>query len=293
MVGAAKGRFGVAVDPRHPSVMSEPEAAYDRFAADYRDWWAPVIAPAAVRLLDRLDGLVPADRPVTIVDIGTGTGTLALAALKRWPRVRVIGIDPASRLLEIAEAVAREARMSDRLTVRVGEAGKLPLPDASTDGVMSSFVLQLTPNRSASVREAFRVLRPGSVFGSLTWRADEEPWEPESVFDDALDALRIEPPARSPGVGREYTSPASAAAELRRVGFRSVRAREEWLEHRFTPRSFLDVAEHWTEDDTFAAIDEPMRRRLRAEALRRLDRLHPDELVYRRPLVSVVGIRPG
>lgn len=269
------------------------EAPYDRFAADYRDWWAPVIAPAAVRLLDRIDGLVPADRPATLVDIGTGTGTLALAALRRWPRVRVIGVDPARRLLEMAEEVAREARLGDRLTTRVGEAGRLPLPDAGADGAMSSFVLQLTPNRSASVREALRVLRAGGVFASLTWQADEEPWEPEGVFGDALDALRIEPPARSPGAGREYTSPASAAAELRRAGFRSVRAREEWLEHRFTPQSFLEVAEHWTEDDTFASLDERLRRRLRAEALRRLDRLHPDELVYRRPLVSVVGVRPG
>ena len=172
------------------------EAAYDRFAADYRDWWAPVIAPAAVSLLDRLDGQVAADRPTTLVDIGTGTGTLALAALRRWPQARVIGVDPARRLLEMAEAGAREAGIGDRLTTRVGEAGELPLADASVDGAMTSFVLQLTPNRAAAVREAFRVLRPGGVFAHLTWRADEDPFEPDFVFDDALDALRIDPPDR-------------------------------------------------------------------------------------------------
>ena len=57
-----------------------PEAPYDGIAAAYRDWWAPVLAPAAVRLLDRVDGLFSTDWRGTLVDVGTGTGTLALAA---------------------------------------------------------------------------------------------------------------------------------------------------------------------------------------------------------------------
>jgi ubiquinone/menaquinone biosynthesis C-methylase UbiE len=276
------------------STTPATEASYDRFAATYRDWWAPVIAPSAVRLLDRLDGLLPPDRPSTVVDIGAGTGTLALAALERWPNVRVIGVDPARRMLDLAAAAARNAGRQERLSVRVGHAAGLPLPDASVDGAMSSFVIQLTPNRAAAVREAFRVLRPGGVFACLAWRAEEDPFEPEAAFDLALDDLDIDPPEAGSGDGtRPYASPGSAAAELRRAGFRSVRAREEWLEHRYTPRSYLDVLEHWIEDATFESLDEPMRRRLRAEVLRRLERLDPDALVWRRPLVSVVGRRRG
>jgi ubiquinone/menaquinone biosynthesis C-methylase UbiE len=189
------------------------EAPYGRFAEAYRGWWAPVIAPSAIRLLDRLDGLLPPDRPATIVDIGAGTGTLALAALGRWPAVRVIGVDPSRRLLEMAVSSAHGAGFGDRLTVEVGEAARLPLPDASVDGAMSSFVIQLIPSRAAGVRDAFRVLRPGGFFACLTWRAENDEFEPDAVFDDALDALRITTPAPPGGDGtRPYVSPASAAA---------------------------------------------------------------------------------
>ena len=272
-------------------MTAEPtEAAYDGFATDYHDWWAPVIGPSSVALLDRLEGRVCADS--TIFDIGAGTGTLAIAALRRWPGVRVIGVDPARRLLEMAEADARDAGVADRLTVHVGEAGTLPLPDEGADVATSTFVLQLVPDRLAGVREALRILRPGGIFAHVSWRADEDPFEPEDVFDDALDALGITPPDRTEGAGESYASAADADSEMREAGFMSVDAREEWLVHRFTPRSYLDVAEHWTEDDIFATLDEPARNRLRAEVLRRLERLDPEALVWRRPLVSVVGVRP-
>ena len=276
-----------------PSETPGTEAAYDRFAAAYRTWWAPVIAPWGVRLLDRLDGLLPVDRPATIVDIGTGTGTLALAALQRWAGVTVVGVDPARRMLEMAEADARDAGLGERLTVEVGQAARLPLADASADAAISSFVLQLVPKRAAAVREAFRIVRPGGVFACLTWRQHVDDFQAEAAFDAVVDELDLDlpPPPASPD--RAYTSPASAAAELRRAGFRTVRGWEEWLEHRFTPASYLELLEYWIEDEAFASLDEPMRRRLRAATLRRLEQLPPDALVWRRPLVGVVGRRPA
>lgn len=268
------------------------EAPYDRFAAAYREWWAPVIAPAAIGLLDRLDGELFANGDVRLVDVGAGTGTLSLAALERWPTASAIGIDPSGRMLELAMEAARQRALDGRFEVRVGDAASLPVPDASVDAVLTSFVLQLIPSRAAAVREAFRVLRPGGIFGCVTWRADDAPFEPGAAFEDAAEELGIElpdPPGRDP---RPYGSPDAAAAELRRAGFRSVHAQAESLAHRFTPGSYLDVLEHWIEDDVFATLDEPMRRRLRAATLRRLERLAPDTLVWRRPLVSVVGQRP-
>ena len=236
--------------------------------------------------------MVPADRPVRIVDVGAGSGTLSLAAMERWPNARVVAVDPSARMLDLAKAAAGERGLDDRLQTEVGDAGRLPLADASVDVAMTTFVLQLVPNRSAAVREAFRVLRPGGTFACLTWRANEDPFEAVSAFELAAEELDIDLPDRPDGVGRAYATATSAAAELRRAGFRSVRAREQWLEHRFTPRSYVDVLEHWIEDDVFAALDEPMRLRLRAAALRRLEKLDPESLVWRRPLVSVVGRRP-
>ena len=282
-----------AMTAEPPSTTPDADATYDRFAIAYRDWWGPVIAPAGVRVLDRLDGRLPLDRPLRLVDIGAGTGTVSLAALRRWPNLRVVAIDPARRMLEFAAAAARSDGLGDRLETEVGEAGRLPIPDVSADAAMSTFVLQLVANRAAAVREAFRVLRPGGVFAILTWRANEGPFEPTSAFEDALDELDIDDPDLPAGAGHSYTSAAAAAAELRRAGFRSVRAREEWLEHRFTPGSYLEVLEHWVEDEVFAAQDEPMRQRLRDAVLRRLERLDPEALLWRRPLVSVVGQRPG
>ncbi len=272
----------------------EAERIFDEFAEAYRDWWGPIIAPAALQVLDDVD-VPPGDSaPLDLLDLGTGTGVLAVAALERWPGVRVIGIDPSSHMLELAVEAARQRSpaLVPRLRTVVASADRMPLADGSVDVATSSFVIQLVPNRARALREVLRVLRPGGRFACLTWQEDDLRFAPDEAFSDALDELQIIPPADDRDV-HPYNSASAAAAEFRRAGFREVHARNVWLEHRFTPESYLDLLEHWIDREVFTGLDPATRDQLRAVALRMMSELRADAFLWRRPLVRVVGRRPS
>ena len=148
---------------------------YDRIAVGYQRWWAPVIAPAALRLLDLVASTV-VDRP----------GTLARAAVARWPSIRVTAVEPAPGMLAVGEReAARTLASSDvrRLDWRTGTAERLPLADGGADAVVSSFAFHHVRGRSAALREARRVLRPGGMIAVVTWLAADWPFEPWDLTD--------------------------------------------------------------------------------------------------------------
>jgi SAM-dependent methyltransferase len=276
-------------------MTDEEGARYDRIAEGYARHWAPVIRPAAVALLDRLSGAVP-DRSPHVLDIGTGTGTLALAVLERWPTARVTAIDASSEMTRFAEAEAdrRLARSwRHRLTTQVAFADRLPFPDHTFDVGMSSFVLQLVPSRAAALREARRVLRPGAPLGYVTWlRGNGAVDPPDRVFDEVLDELGFDPPEPDARTG-DPASVEAAVGGMRRAGFRAVRGAEDVLDHRWTPRTYVDFLEGFAEESLFAELVERERRDLRRRLLRRLAELSPAELRLRMPVVYVVGRVPG
>src|SRR5665811_1435462 len=125
---------------------------YDRIAVGYQRWWAPVIAPAALRLLDLVASTV-VDRP----------GTLARAAVAPAPGMLAVGEREAARTLASSDV--------RRLDWRTGTAERLPLADGGADAVVSSFAFHHVRGRSAALREARRVLRPGGMIAVVTWLA--------------------------------------------------------------------------------------------------------------------------
>jgi SAM-dependent methyltransferase len=272
--------------------MTDQAERYDRIAAGYARWWAPVIAPRAVDALDMLEPVVAAGAR-RIVDIGTGTGTLAIEAIRRWPAVRVVGID-ASR--EMAQAAGREADAvldaadRRRFTTRVAFADALPFEDGSLDAAMSSFVFQLVPNRARALREARRVLRPGGTLAYVTWLSDSRVFKPDIDLDDALDEVGIGPrePDGRPG---DVPSVEDAVRQLRRAGYRDVSASRTMLEHPFDVDGYVAFITEFDEADTFESLDENERETFLHSLRRRLGRRRPDDLVLRLPVVAARAVR--
>ncbi len=100
--------------------------------------------------------LAPSGR--TVLDLGTGTGDLALARL--GPR-RVVGVDFVEGMLGVAREKCRRAGVGPRVDLVVGDALHLPFPDASFDALVNGFLLRNVADLPACFGEMARVLTPG------------------------------------------------------------------------------------------------------------------------------------
>ncbi len=96
-----------------------------------------------------------------VLDLGSGGGLDAiLAARQVGPEGRVIGVDMTEDMIERARKNAATAGLAN-VEFRHGLIERLPVEDASVDVVISNCVVNLSPDKPAVFREAFRVLRPG------------------------------------------------------------------------------------------------------------------------------------
>ena len=97
----------------------------------------------------------------TVLDIGSGSGTDALIASRlAGPQGRVLALDMTEAMRRKLRANA--ARMgATNVEVIEGNAEAIPLPDASVSVVTTNGVINLVPDKTAAVREMYRVLRPG------------------------------------------------------------------------------------------------------------------------------------
>jgi SAM-dependent methyltransferase len=246
-----------------------------------------------VQVLDRIAPLVDAGAR-EILDLGTGTGTLPIAALRRWPKVRVTGIDASG---EMAAAARQEVDAAlgpgdrERFHVRTAFADSLPFADGAFDAAVSSFVLQLVPSRAAAIREVHRVVAPEGRFAHVTWLVGRDDFEPDRVLDEVLDEVGVGPRESEARPG-DFRSVQAAATSLRRAGFRRVVAEPATLEHAWDVEGYASFVEEFDEESTFSEFDPSLREQVGRRLRERLLTLPPDALTLRLPLVLAYGDRP-
>lgn len=262
--------------------------ALDPDGLRYADHWEPVLAGAARRTLDRLDAV-----PARLLDLGAGTGSLTLAALRRWPSTHVLAVDASAAMLGVARSRVPKPDAA-RVTWLPADAAGLPIEDAALDAAVCSFVLQLVADRPAVLAEVRRVLRPGGSLSCVTWLADDLVLPADAVYHEVMGDLDEDDEDggfRSPRSG-DYLSLQQAHDELADAGFESVAVSPDELRFGWTPETYLAFKEGYDDHERLSTLDVPQRERLHAACVERLSTLPPRDFELRGPLVVAVARKP-
>lgn len=95
------------------------------------------------------------------LDVATGTADLALMIAGSAPDVRVVGLDPSERMLEIGRQKVAARGLAERIELVSGDAEALPFADGAFDAVSIAFGIRNVPDRLRGLSEMARVTRPG------------------------------------------------------------------------------------------------------------------------------------
>ena len=133
--------------------MSE---SYERFMGR----WSRLLAAPFLRFADVREG-------ARVLDVGTGTGSLAIAAEQAGAR-EVVGVDPSEGFI----GYAKQRSKSPRTAFEVGDAQALRYPNASFDRTMALLVMNFIPDHVKAISEMRRVTRPGGVVAACVWDYD-------------------------------------------------------------------------------------------------------------------------
>lgn len=104
-----------------------------------------------------------------VLDVGCGTGTLAVLVKRARPDARIVGLDGDPEVLCLAAKKVRDAGVDVELVE--GLAHRPPFPPASFDRVLSSLVFHhlTTEDKTAAFSEIFGLLRPGGELHVADW----------------------------------------------------------------------------------------------------------------------------
>jgi ubiquinone/menaquinone biosynthesis C-methylase UbiE len=242
--------------------MFTTSEGYERFMGR----WSRLLAPAYISFAGIRDG-------ERILDVGTGTGSVASTLAAAVPSSEIVGIDPSEAFI----AYARTRSESDRLRFEVGDAQSLQHEDASFDQTMSLLVMNFVPDHQKAIGEMRRVTRPGGAVSACVWDYNAG-MEMLRFFWDEVVALD---PAMEPKDERhmKLSREGQLGALWRKAGLTEVQERGLTIE-----QTYASFADYWTpflkgagpSGAYVVSITDERRRQLEARLQKRLLGDRPD-----------------
>jgi len=124
-----------------------------------------------------------------VLDVGTGTGSLAATLEATMPTSEIVGVDPSESFIVYAQKNAK----SPRAHFEVGDAQALKFNDASFDDALALLVMNFVPDPRKAVAEMKRVTRPQGIVSACVWDYDRGMqmlrffWDEAVAFDPAIE----------------------------------------------------------------------------------------------------------
>ena len=190
-------------------------------------WGEGYLSPGGPEEVGRiLDGLDLTGRK--LLDIGCGTGGIALSLAADYGAAKVIGVDVEDPVLATANRRAAAKGLTDRVEFVRVEPGPLPFGDGEFDLVFSKDAMIHIPDKEALFADVMRLLKPGGLFAASDWLSSHD-GEPTPVMKRYMEAEGLSFRMGSPERYREAlaaTGFTEIAVVNRNEWYREVAARE-------------------------------------------------------------------
>jgi SAM-dependent methyltransferase len=255
---------------------------YSSIADAYARRWVPVIAPMARPIF----GALPLSATTTVVDVGAGTGAMLGYLRAAAPQARIIGIDRAEGMLDVARASGWSA-------VALSDGQKLSVRSGAVDVGLLIFVLFHFPDPVEALKEIRRILAPEGRAGIVVWGTD--PGVPgASVWTEELDRKEAAPDPRDPNVMKSpmMNTPEKLTALIHASGLKVTTLWSEWFCHRFKLEDLIKLQMSCgVAARRLPSLSPKRRAKCETRVRERLAELTPEQLEYRPEVLFAVAGR--
>jgi SAM-dependent methyltransferase len=263
-------------DLKDPAYWNRAIAVYEEMAAPFTSYFAQAALTSQVL-----------DASTKVLDVGCGTGALAVAAAERGARVTAIDFSPA--MVEHVRSLHNPAIEAHQMD---GQA--MTLPSASHDVVASIFGVMLFPDWEAGLAEMFRVTRPGGHGVVASWVQPDGAAINLLMGEVIRELLPGHPLPPSPAGMLAMATPAGMSDALCVAGFAGIETRHITHDFGLKLRVLDDVERYFGILPMWNSLSVSQRAVVAAELRRRGERDGVEGVL---PIASTaligVGRRPG